>query len=336
MPYYFNLPVITELTRDQQAAVDETDSLALSGGPGTGKSVVCLWRHIRNYATGSKRSLLLTYTKTLEFYLTESASSQNSAAAENIDRTYNWTTHNRRNYDEIIIDEGQDVSIDRYQIIKDYARDVSYGADEAQSLYQQGCSPKDLQDLFPDNEEYTMHRNFRNSKEILEFTRGLFPDILIPQNTVNEAKATGLKPIMKITGWDKTDETAEIMDIINDFQGDTHNIGILVTSQKSVNFYYELIKAEMEEDIEISKYQSEMDHFESLSGIHITTFKSSKGTEFDTVIIPNFDRYDWMLTNTSTITDKDYYVAFTRAKTNLFLICKTNPELGDTSTYELE
>jgi hypothetical protein len=49
MPYYFNLSLITALTKDQQRAVNKTNSLALSGGPGTGKSVVSLWRHITNF-----------------------------------------------------------------------------------------------------------------------------------------------------------------------------------------------------------------------------------------------------------------------------------------------
>jgi len=78
MAYYFNLPIITQLTEHQQAALDETEAFALGGGPGTGKSVVCLWRHIRNYVTGTKRSLLLTYTKTLEHYLKLSASTKKS------------------------------------------------------------------------------------------------------------------------------------------------------------------------------------------------------------------------------------------------------------------
>ena len=36
--YYFNLPQITQLTIPQQAALNETKQIALSGGPGTGKS----------------------------------------------------------------------------------------------------------------------------------------------------------------------------------------------------------------------------------------------------------------------------------------------------------
>jgi superfamily I DNA/RNA helicase len=337
MAYYFNLPIITQLTTDQQAAVDETESLALSGGPGTGKSVVCLWRHIRNYATNSKKSLLLTYTKTLQHYLKQSALSQNQESGNNIDRTFWWLSHNAENYDEIIIDEGQDVSIEKYNRIKTYSNNISYGADDAQSLYEEGCTPIELENLFPDNEEYTMHKNFRNSKEILLFTRSIFPTILIPQSTINSSTVTDLKPIIKITGWDKDEELKQIISIINDFSGDTHNIGILVPSQRAVREYYELIMNKLDSTTTCTKYEGEMQNFQGLSGIHITTYKSSKGTEFDTVIIPNFDGFDWMINNEKIpITEKDYYVAFTRTKTNLFLICKRNPNKGASGTFEIE
>lgn len=336
MPYYFSLPVITQLTTDQQAAVNEVDPLALSGGPGTGKSVVCLWRHIRNYATGTRKSLLLTYTKTLEYYLKQSAQSQNQESANNVDRTFWWLSHNKTSYDEIIIDEGQDVSIDKYNIIKNFSKRVSYGADDAQSLYEEGSSPKELKKLFPNNEPYTMYKNFRNSKEILEFTRSIFPNILIPQNTINNAIETYLKPIIKITGWDEETQINKITSIINDFSNDTHNIGILVPFKKDVTKYYDLMRNSLNESSECTKYEGEMEDFYGLSGVHITTFKSSKGTEFDTVIIPNFDSFDWMISKMDIITEKDYYVAFTRAKINLFLICKKNPNKGDVNTFEIE
>ena len=109
MAYFFELPKINDLTIGQQAALNEPNAIAISGGPGTGKSVVALWRHIRNYGTGSKRSLLLTYTKTLETYLAASATSENMDAGNAVDRTYWWTTHHGEDYDEIIVDEAQDV-----------------------------------------------------------------------------------------------------------------------------------------------------------------------------------------------------------------------------------
>ena len=56
MAFYFRLPVITSLTIEQQAVLNEPGPIAVSGGPGTGKSVVSLWRHIRNHDTKKRKS----------------------------------------------------------------------------------------------------------------------------------------------------------------------------------------------------------------------------------------------------------------------------------------
>ncbi len=345
MSYYFNLPLITALTIDQQRAVDETSPLALSGGPGTGKSVVCLWRHIRNHSTGVCNSLLLTYTKTLEHYLRATAKSQDEDAAENIDRVFWWLTHNATDYEEIIIDEGQDIDIDKFQRFFNYTNKLSYGADERQSMYLSNENLKELLNWFSVdkrfnvNEEITLNRNFRNSREILEFTRSVFPNFLIPHNTIIGARQTGLKPIMKVNlGWGADNQINDIISIIDDFNSDTHNIAILVPFAAQVETFYSLIKDNLESDIEISKYQSENEDFEVLSGVHVTTFKSSKGTEFDTVIIPEFDSYSWNIVNrSSVVTENDYYVAFTRAKTNLFLLCRNGfPNIGNRETITIE
>jgi len=57
----------------------------------------------------------------------------------------------------------------------------------------------------------------------------------------------------------------------------------------------------------------------------VTTFKSSKGTEFDTVIIPEFENMFNNISNLDVIDENDYYVAITRAKRNLFLISSITP-----------
>ena len=345
MPYYFNLPLVTELTPDQQMAVDEPNPLALSGGPGTGKSVVCLWRHIRNHSTGVSNSLLLTYTKTLEHYLRASARTQDEDASQHIDRVYWWITHNATSYDEIIIDEGQDVNKEKFSRFLNYTEKLTFGADERQSMY---LSNDDLNELlnwfntderFNDNARITLNRNFRNSKEILLFTRSVFPNFLIPHNTITGARSTGLKPIMKLDlGWGAENQIDEIISIINDFNSDTHNIAVLVPFTNQVENFYSLITNEINNSIEVTMYQNEHEEFTGLSGVHITTFKSSKGTEFDTVIIPEFDSYSWNLTNRPNIvSENDYYVAFTRAKTNLFLLCRNGfPNIGSLDTVTIE
>lgn len=346
MPYYFNLPLITELTLDQQRAVDETSPLALSGGPGTGKSVVCLWRHIRNHSTGISNSLLLTYTKTLEHYLRASAQSQDEDAAQNIDRVFWWLTHNACSYDEIIIDEGQDIEKAKFQVFFNYTNKLSYGADERQSMYLSDQKLNELLDWFSSdnrfnqNEEITLNRNFRNSKEILQFTRSVFPNFLISQNTILDARATGLKPIMKINlGWGAENQVDDIVQIINDFNSDTHNIAILLPFASKVNTFYELLKERLDDEIEITKFQNEMSEFEGFAGVHVTTFHSSKGTEFDTVIIPEFDSFNKLISDPKfdMITENSYYVSFTRAKTNLFLLCNNGfPNIGNRETIIIE
>jgi len=330
--YYFDLP--TKLTTDQQLAVDETKSIALFGGPGTGKTVVNLWRHIYNYEKGNKKSLLLTYTKTLEFYLRKCAQKKNILSSENIDRIKRWTFNgNRGNFDEIIVDEAQDVEINRYHVINNHSKAVSYGADPDQSMYftpeETERLLKDLKELF-ENKEYTLYKNFRNSKEILIFTQATFPEICIEQQTIDQAISHNL-PFVSVVGWELSYMIDKIIEIINEYSSDTSNIGILVPTQNQVNSFYDLIK----EKVECTKFQAEDETFTGLKNIHITTFKSAKGIEFDTVIIPKFDSYQWFIDNTN-VKMNEYYVALTRAKTNLFLVCVNEINNIDKSTYETE
>lgn len=345
MAYYFNLPIFDDLTLDQQRAIDDTSSaLALSGGPGTGKSVVCLWRHINNHATGVRNSLLLTYTKTLEHYLRVTAESRSSDAGKNIDRVFWWLQHNAQNYDEIIIDEGQDIEKGKFERFFTYSKNISYGADERQSMYLKEDKLKELfkwflnDSRFRKNEKVTLNRNFRNSKEILLFVQSFFPTIVIPFNTIIKANQTNLKPIVKLNlGWGTENQIDEIIGIINDFNSDTHNIAILVPFAAQVETYYALLRTKIDRDISISKYQNEMSEFGRIEGVHVTTFKSSKGTEFDTVILPEFDNYTWSIENRpNVVTDNDYYVALTRAKINLFLLYTNSNILGDKSTVTIE
>lgn len=335
MGYHFKLPKFSELKGNQKLALEEVDAIALTGGPGTGKTVVSLWRHIRNHELEGVNSLLLTYTKTLEFYLRQTAAKENKEAAKNINRTQKWYySKGKSHYDEIIIDEAQDVSLDLYQRIKKYADEVSYGADDAQNV-NNGCSTAELISLFYNNEEYELAQNFRNSREILQFTRAVFPNLSIPSNVLASSKETGVKPFVQVLGRYDFEQSAieNVLEIIEEFPEATHNIGILVPSENQVKIYYNLLSSK----VNISKYYSSMDNFESLERVHVTTFKSAKGLEFDSVIIPNFDSYNWFIENTGgRFTANDYYVALTRAKRNLFLLCKYDINIASTSTYNRE
>lgn len=338
MPYYFRLPLITDLTTEQQAALNEVGPIAISGGPGTGKSLVSLWRHIRNYDLGNRRSLLLTYTKTLETYLAANAKSENENAGDAVNRTYWWTTHKDDvRYDEIIVDEAQDVEVARYDIVKKFAEIVSFGADDQQILFpNKSTSEAELANLFPGNTPFELFENFRNSYEIIQFVRSLFTTRLIPQATINnllQENRRGPKPFLEITNKDKAKQNQVIIDIINQFRAETHNIAILVPLQKHVDAFSTIIR---DAGIPHTSFKTEDGHLNEIDNVHVTTFKSCKGAEFDTVIIPDFQNMHWNIANFDVVEENDYYVALTRAKRNLYLISSTDLAFINQTTIQKE
>jgi len=337
MSYYFKLPIYAELTDPQKAVLDEPNAVAITGGPGTGKSVVSLWRHIRNHSIGTKKSLILTYTKTLERYLSECAAKENAEAGRAVKRTTGWSFDSSEHIDEIIVDEAQDNNNDCYTYLKRFVETVSYGADEQQILYpEHSSSEEQLLSLFPDNKFYELDENFRNSYEIMQFTSAALPKKLI-SNLVMEAlqrdRSTGIKPKCLVTGgiWDK--RTKGMIDIINEFESDTHNIGIFLPKKSQVRNCHALL---LSKGVKCTMYIHDGEEILDISGVHVTTFKSAKGIEFDTVILPDFQDWKLNIQNLNIVEEKDYYVAFTRAKRNLFLISSTSVLGIDPTTYEIE
>ncbi len=336
MKYYFDLPAYGDLNTNQRFAVDEDNAVALSGGPGTGKTVVSLWRHIRNHNVFDIDSLLLTYTKTLEHYLKGTARTKSSDAANNISRTLKWSNSPDGNhYDEIIIDEAQDIELSVYNNIKSFTNKVSFGADDAQQVYN-GCKYDDLIEKFYSNEEYELEINYRNSREIIEFTKAVFPNIFIDPNVLRSAEYTGIKPKLIELGFRDFDENVveSIASITKQFPQPTHNIGILAISAKEVIKYHKLLSR----ILKCSMYHSGMHSFKTLERIHISTFKSAKGLEFDTVIIPNFDSYNHFIEDSrykGQFSENDYYVGLTRAKKNLYLLCKFKFKMSSYETIEI-
>jgi superfamily I DNA/RNA helicase len=324
--YYFNLPQITQLTIAQQTALNETKPIALSGGPGTGKSVVSLWRHLSNYKQ-NKISLLLTYTTTLAKYLSACCKSQNQNAANNVKTSLRGKPRIGSNWHEIIVDEAQDLPISYYNEIKSIAN-VSYGADDSQILYPECCSKRsELRSLFISNVDYDLDKNFRSTKRIMQLAKTLFQNAYIPQSMIDGlTNNIGELPVFLISNGNKFDKTnskqnKSIIEIINSFRSDTHNIAILVPWKSDAELFETVLKENNMSDFSI--YYEDATRFSSgcgeIKNIHLTTFKSAKGLEFDTVIIPNFNKYLEICGNFN-ITWQDYYVAITRARSNLYLI----------------
>lgn len=326
--YYFSPLPITSLTKTQQAALNESGPLALSGGPGTGKSVVSLLRHIRNHEQG-KNSLLLTYTQTLMRYLKSYANQYGSTkTSRNIGTFYAGRPLSRGCYDEIIIDEAQDVDPDMHRTLTRLGYEVSYGADDSQILYPDHCTrQEELHEIYPDNIEYLLDRNFRSTQNIMLFARCAFPDLFVPQDIIDGlAHNPGPKPVAI---WDN--HFRSTLKLVRELSSETTNIGILTPWKVDVE---SMAKYLTDNGIDTSCYISDdtgSGSCESLKNVHVTSYRSAKGLEFDTVILPEFDYFYFLDKPQIREGDKcvlsveDMYVAVTRARSNLYLINKFNP-----------
>ena len=336
--YYFRLPAITQLTIPQQAALNEPKQIALSGGPGTGKSVVSLWRHISNYQKG-KRSLLLTYTTTLKQYLKACCRLQDTSAANNVGTLYRNKPTSQ--WAEIIVDEAQDMDNNYYHDIKRLGS-VSYGADDSQILYPEHCSTQnDLSTIFPNNINCVLDKNFRSTQRIMQFCKHAFSNANIPMSIINGlSNNVGEKPVLLISNCDRFERTNDdqnhsIEQIINSFRADDHNIAILVPWKSDVQVFEEVLSGK---NISFSVYYEDLSRFPTgcgdISNVHLTTFKSAKGLEFDTVIIPNFNKY-YEICGSFNTEWQDFYVACTRARSNLYLISNYDlPELHSVTDFD--
>lgn len=336
MAYKFNLPLDSQLTLEQRAALYETEPIAIQGGPGTGKSVVSLRRHINNI-NSKKKSQLLTYTKTLAKFLEQCCySADHNKAAMCVGTALSF---GGRVDGEIIIDEAQDLPSSILQRFKSNAKIVSFGADDRQQLYPgKGCTISELKSIFPETEDVFLEQNFRNTYSIMNFVKYLFPKKAIPQDMLDKLKHSnkGNKPILlKYSARGKDErinaETRILKELLSDIYSQESNTAILVPFESSVNEYYDMVQGIVSK---CSKYHNKMDGIDVIENLHVTTFKSAKGLEFDTVIIPNFGSYQYLVDNYSEkLSEADYYVGLTRARSNLFLLSDSTISVPNT-TYE--
>lgn len=337
--YVFQIIPFERLSTTQQAAVVDENAIALSGGPGTGKSMVSMWRHILNHQRPTPvNSMLLTYTTSLALYLRRCCQTESAKAASNVQSSYRWIAHRAMNHDEIIHDEAQDISIEKNRLLKDFSDNVSYGADNQQLLTAYArkadgnydidiCSPeKELRILYPTNALHTLSVNYRNSKKIIKLAQQLFHNAAIPREIVESCTIDGVFPRLLIVDSDeKNDQT--VLQLVRSYYNDQTNIGILVPFEKpnrqagetATALHYHNLLTNAGYDCSI--YTNSMGGCEELKNIHITTFKSSKGMEFEVVILPDFHLYKFPF---KVVDWHDYYVGLTRTKSNLFLLSRVD------------
>lgn len=238
---------------------------------------------------------------------------------------------NKRRYDHIIVDEGQDFSpmmIKALTSATATSGSFSFFGDVAQQIYGSRLSWRDSGIDISDNKIWRFNRNYRNPSNITAFAKDITnsdywenKDDMVPPA---EYIADGPKPVL-IEFESENKEITWLVSQIKDSVNTSSNV-IICRNRATIDLLHmKFLKKGIHAHI-IDK-----DHagFATVKGAYLSTFHAAKGLEFENVFVPflNEGTYPDSETIETAIDQKGalagelklLYVAVTRSKYGLFM-----------------
>lgn len=245
-----------------------------------------------------------------------------------------------KKYDYVLVDEAQDLSVVMLKFAKMLSREsVTIAADKAQKIYSTSFSWRDI-GIDIRGRSKSLEKPFRSTKQIVELAESLLEVNRALQTDLSEftdpaiPERTGSKPAVISCNYALTERDI-VANLIKHFESENppHTIGVLYrswTQRKDLIewFNYKHIKYE---EVKIEKTSDDVKWSLSTPGVKLCTLHSSKGLEFDTVIIPMFKADVLPLASVMEGADEAQkaelemqersllYVGMTRAKYNLYI-----------------
>lgn len=269
----FKLPKYKQLTDSQRMIVNLplTGNHLIVGGPGTGKTVIAIYR-ASDMARAQKRVLLLVYNRPLMLYISAAVQSlgiqadvntwqawlpgvyreyfQKGHPTTNGQFTYDWEQIYKdfqglgKIYDVIILDEAQDLPKELLRALTYVTESISCFMDVDQTVTQVSSDYHDVEEILDVNTPFRLTHNYRNTKEIFEFAR-----VYNPQVKASAQNRSGEKPKMILcSGYGEEDPSQLTSRMVQYIKRYSHfsSIGIFVTSSAQ-QVTYEALKRREEE-----------------------------------------------------------------------------------------
>lgn len=357
------LPTENELSDRQKEilSLPVTDSYLVKGGPGTGKTVLAIYRAKRAVEQSSyKPVIMLVYNNPLKGYI--SAALRQSkiynvdvstyhqwiynmyweyqlGAVPKFEESFKWDKVVKaisgigKKYAHIVVDEAQDFPVPLIKLLKMISENYTFFIDPDQAIEEGKTDvPEFIRNLLLSDKVETLSRNFRNTYEVRKVA-----SLFCLNDEPPFPSRSGKKPIaIRCNKNDFDDLNSRMAEII--LKNAYKNIGI-ITASKMKNNVYKYLKTHLPEEIPVQIHIPRADqkiNF-SLPGVKIVTFGTMKGLEFDIVIIPLFDCIK--STEDKVIDYNRIYVAITRTLSDLYLLYwkdKSYPDKIDTMSKLFE
>ncbi len=333
--------------------INSEQNESVAGFPGSGKTVVLLYAVVNlRKKNPNVQILIVEFThaliKMLQAAINEISKEQayQDLHLENIEiRTYyDFVKQKSTQYDYIVCDEVQDIPTIAIQDMKKRAKRIIVGGDANQSIYMEDpqwrmppCTLEELNTILSPNKT-NLTIIYRLTKKIISAINSFLPSMKIL-----EGRSTMVKTNVQIRLWKSADKRQETVHIMNEATSRINNndsVGILVPTHSKIiafaNLALEIAQKPVwvEEKTKYGKtnFASLNRHlkmngipmqyvangygvFTSENLITLTTYHSSKGLDFDTVMLPFCNAADMPTMVTPTL----FMVAMTRSRKDLFV-----------------
>ena len=342
------IPTISQLTDDQWEVQDLPikGKYMVTGGPGSGKTSIAIRRTEYIKKDNPKATVqTLLFTKTLNSFFADGIKKvegenkikinsnikvwakwqrafliRHKAWHWNFNDTVPWNTLSKlildlplnKMYEHLIIDEGQDFSESDLKVMSLIADNITIFADKNQRLNDRGVGDigviKNILDI-EDGDYYHLRENHRNTKQIIESAVSFAPEEI--DVDIEEVKNTGQKPrIISLQSSD--DEIEHISRVVK--QNRQKDIGILHLENRVIKRMHKQL-SDYNVDIQFELKQEGTFDFKKTNP-KLCTLDSSKGLEFDIVIMPQMNKDNYY---NREINKKRIYVGMTRPKEELHM-----------------
>ena len=322
----FELPSYNELSADEDGvlalALDE--SAVVVGGPGSGKTLMALYRAKLMHDLG-RPTFMLMYNRLLSSYTKTAVKSLGISSIVDtyhhwfpnfwkrhygsfppkIDRwTFDWSECKRTLISRpmptamkrhLIVDEGQDLPTDLYLLLKPMSRSLIVFADQNQRITEHQSTVADIQAATGIELLLQLRANMRNTPEIAEFASyfdvglRLGPDSSQPRVPGHpDAETKDRRP--RLIAHAKLHEAISYI-AAYERANPWETIGVLLPLKDSVRQFYNRLRDKTSNPVQIYLNRSERRPGDSLvdlstSGLKVITWASCKGLEFDSVFLP--------------------------------------------------
>lgn len=338
----FKLPNGEDLSVEQTDIINlpTTKDWVIKGGPGTGKTVMAIYRAGQASAISKdKNVIMLVYNRTLKEFLSTAIQS-NSFKNVEIYTIHSWINNIYKElgsgpvpkegkwfvwekveaevsplgkkYSHAIIDEAQDFPVELLRIIKKISDNITCFIDPNQAIEIGKTDVYDAIKTLCVEAPYKLTKNFRNTKPIRELSV-----LFCKDGEPAPSSMPGRKPVItKVDSKNFDDQDEKIVDIIK--KNKEKEIGIIVNNSAQNNIYKSM-NDKLPNDVKVQMYKSNTRfdiHFDE-PGVKILSYGTMKGLEFDVVILPMFDKI--RSKDDETVDSNRTFVAVSRAINELYI-----------------